>query len=37
MHLLGFSGVVFQSLKSQQAVKEKNNSIKALHGSAVLY
>lgn len=37
MHLLGFNVVVFHSLISQQAIKEKNNSIKALHGSAVLH
>lgn len=36
MHLLGFNGVDFQSLISHQAVKEKNNSIKVLHASAVL-
>lgn len=33
---LGFHRAVFQSLTSQQAIKEKNNSIKAQHGSAIL-
>lgn len=35
MHILGFNGAVFQLLISHQAVKEKNNSIKSLYGSAV--